>query len=93
MSYMVDPKAAAISDVESLVNEGGNPAELAREGGKGPDEALINAMGQAWVIRAAGGSKDDETSESAWERLGLPWCREYNRAYYARAAELVEVKS
>jgi hypothetical protein len=54
-----------------------------------PDEALINAMGRAWVMKQATGQALDVTDE-AWDRLGLPWCATYNEAYLATLERLTE---
>lgn len=85
MSRRVDAEQAGREDCETVVSEGTDAAELLKPGQMCPDEALISAMGRAWVIRAAGGEED---SDEAWEALGLPWCERYNAAYVARAREL-----
>lgn len=82
---MIDPRKAAIEDCQTAVAEGEDPRSLRKAPGRlGPDEALINAMGQAWVMAAAGG----RDTEEAWERVGLPWCAAYNEAYYVEAERL-----
>lgn len=83
----LDPIEAAISDCNTLVSEGADPADLARTDQLGADEALINAMGRAWIIRAAGGTED---TDEAWDQIGIPWCAAYSKAHRDHAASLVD---
>jgi hypothetical protein len=85
----IDPAIAGADDCDSRLQDGDVSArDLAASKGMCPDEALINAMGRAWVCKAAGAP--DDSSES-WEQFGLPWCEKYNAAYQARAETLAAV--
>lgn len=91
LGAVTDPIAAGREDCETAMREGADPADLARRDQLGADEALINAMGRGWVLRAAGAG--DDQSERAWDEVGLPWCAQYSEAYRARAAEMTAAPS
>jgi hypothetical protein len=86
----IDPVAQGFRDCEDAIADGASAAELARPGGPGADEALINAMNRDWVLAAAGADPNADRDEE-WERVGLPWCKAYNEAFRVRAAEIAEV--
>ncbi len=52
-----------------------------------PDDALINAMGRMWILeraaKALGEAAPTDDDDELWDRIGLPWCHEYNEAYLA----------
>jgi hypothetical protein len=78
-SGIVDAADAGKADAIVAANEG----LLADLGfyGAAPSDELINAMGIAWVCRAAGAPSLDEG--------GLDWCAEYDAAYIRTLTELV----
>lgn len=76
---LVDATDAGRADAIVMVNEG-----LLADAGfcaTAPSDELINAMGIAWVCRAAGAPSLDEG--------GLDWCAEYDAAYIRTLTELV----
>ena len=63
---------------------------LAARGHGEPDEALINAVGRAWILVEQCGVEDTDAN---WETHGLPWCERYNAGYWAAAQAIVEDNS
>jgi hypothetical protein len=90
----MDPKIASREDVEDRLATGDvTAAELVDAPGRErADESLINAMGQDWVMRAAGWLDGEAYADEDWESVGVPWCEAYADAYSARAAELAALE-
>jgi len=94
VAYTIDPVKAAHEDCDTTVSEGADPSTLYGRGVLNADEALINAMGTTWILKAAGVAiealVDDQAEEAAWTTYGLPWCTAYSAAYEDRARELAD---
>lgn len=83
--YRIDPVTQGREDCDDAISNGADAAVLAVA--DGADEALINAMNRDWVLDAAGADPAVD-ADAEWARVGLPWCKAYNEAFRARAAEL-----